>query len=94
MKFIHVAHKYNYTLTCFEQLARKTRFEARLFEPTDAPTAWNDAPELWVEMTRATSATKQRLVRADFKGPAMLQYLKRTEATFLAHAAKRMAKSA
>ena len=94
MKFIHVAHKYNYTLTCFEQLARKTRFEARLFEPSDAPTAWNDAPELWVELSRSNKSQQPRLSRAEFKGSAMLQYLKRTEASFLARTAKKPAKSA
>jgi len=94
MKFIHVAHKYNYTLTCFEQLASKTRYEARLFEPTDAPTAWNDAPELWVELTRSSNPTRSRLKRSEFKGSAMLHYLKRTEANFLAAAARKMAKSA
>jgi SAM-dependent methyltransferase len=94
MKFIHVAHKYNYTLACFEQLARMTRFEARLFEPTDAPTAWSDAPELWVELTRAASQTRGRLNRSEFKGAEMLRYLKRTEANFLARIAKKLAKSA
>ena len=94
MKFIHVAHKYNYTLTCFEQLAHKTRFQARLFEATDAPTAWNDAPELWVELTRSANPTRRRLSRPEFRGAAMLQYLKRTEANFQSQAAKKLAKSA
>ncbi len=94
MKFIHVAHKYNYTLTCFEQLAHKTQFEARLFEPTDAPTAWNDAPELWVELSRSSHSARRRLTRAEFKGAAMLEYLKRTETNFLAQAAKKLARSA
>lgn len=94
MKFIHVAHKYNYTLTCFEQLAQKTQFEARLFEPTDAPTAWNDAPELWVELTQAFNSSRRRLPRAEFRGAAMLNYLKQTEAKFLLQVAKKLAKSA
>ena len=94
MKFIHVAHKYNYTLTCFERLAYRTQFEARLFEPTNAPTAWTDAPELWVELRRSSHSARRRLTRAEFKGAAMLEYLKRTETNFLAQAAKKLARSA
>ena len=84
LKFIHVSHKYNYTLTCFEQMARKTQLEATLFHPTDTRTAWNDAPELWVELKCVRQCLHAALKPHEFKGKQMLKALKKAERAYLA----------
>ena len=83
LKFIHVSHKYNYTLTCFEQMAKKTRLDATLFEPSDTPTAWNDAPELWVELKRTKAKARPALQPHEFKGKSMIAALKNAERVYL-----------
>ncbi len=84
LKFIHVAHKYNYTLNCFEQMARKTRFEAMQFKPSDAPTAWNDAPELWIEMRKVKGFGQQPVPHYQRRGQDMLTALIKAERAYLA----------
>ena len=84
IKLIHVAHKYNYTLTCFEQMARKTRLAAKLFTPSDAPTAWNYAPELWIELSCTKGSAHQPLQPNQFKGKGMILALKKAERAYLA----------
>lgn len=83
LKFIHVSHKYNYTLTCFEQMARKTRMAAKLFQANDTPTAWSEAPELWVELNRAKRGAQPKLQPSQFQGHKMLAALKSAERVYL-----------
>jgi SAM-dependent methyltransferase len=84
MQFLHVAHKYNYSLGGLQRLAVRAGLSARRITPSSPiQTAWSTAPELWVELTAAAGSVAHNGVprRA---GRARLRYLQFTEACFRA----------
>lgn len=81
LEFLHIAHKYNFSMPGLVAIAAQAGFDARAvaFEQNLA-TPWSVAPELWVSFhlrvaDQATAAERKRLGR----GATAIAYFRRTE---------------
>lgn len=71
--FLHIAHRFNFSLTGFRMLAARAGFEVESLQQRDA----NQSPEFWAVLVRKQdSASAQNDHDA---GQKMLAYLRRTE---------------
>jgi SAM-dependent methyltransferase len=85
LRFLHVAHKFNYSTTVLEIVAPQTGLAARIrTPPAELKTAWSDMPELWMEFRKSASPTAKRPCSASRVGASVLQYLLDVEQSFLA----------
>ena len=84
LKFLHVAHKFNFTVTGLETIALGAGLAAfARIPPAQLATAWSDMPELWIEFQPAESRVPEPNPRR-IVGPIVLKYLLTTEQQFLA----------
>ena len=84
LKFLHVAHKFNYTPECLEVVAAKAGLAAATrVPPAHLRTAWSEMPELWMEFKSGGVDTPPLPPRAAC-GERVLAYLRDTERRFLA----------
>jgi SAM-dependent methyltransferase len=84
LRFLHVAHKFNYTTACLEQVAAEAGLAARAVEPPPhLKTVWSEMPELWVEFQPAAAGSRPPALPPD-GGQRVLGHLKQTEERFLA----------
>jgi SAM-dependent methyltransferase len=83
LRFLHVAHKFNYTPECLIQVAKRQNLSATVHEPpTGLTTAWSTMPELWMEFSLGPAAESSD--KPGRTGEDVLTYLKKTEAMFQA----------
>ncbi len=84
LKFLHVAHKFNYTVPCLEVVGHAVGLAAApATPPPELKTAWSEMPELWMEFRAPTGGlTTPRLPRGE--GERILNYLLNTERRHLA----------
>jgi SAM-dependent methyltransferase len=84
LRFLHVAHKYNFTPRCLEIVAAQVGLHAAaVMPPGRLTTVWSEMPELWMEFNRSANGVTQSDAR-DI-GVDVLGYLLETERRFLAH---------
>jgi SAM-dependent methyltransferase len=78
--YLHIAHKYNYSLLGLVLSARQAGLRVdQVRPPTGMPTAWSHGPELWVVVTAGRGTVPTASSMADEPGRAMLRYLRATE---------------
>jgi SAM-dependent methyltransferase len=79
LTFFHVAHKFNYTVSCLEVVGHGAGLKASAATPPPSlKTAWSEMPELWMEFRQpAGELTPPRLARGE--GDRVLDYLLNTE---------------
>jgi SAM-dependent methyltransferase len=84
LKFLHVAHKFNYTADGLRRVGAKVGLTAAAVEPpANLKTAWSEMPELWMEF-RASEEPISLPETDQSSGTRILQYLHDTEQRFLA----------
>ena len=82
LRFLHVAHKYNFTPRCLEIVAVRVGLHAAaVTPPVHLSTVWSEMPELWMEFSRSASGVV--LGNARDVGADVLGYLLETERRFL-----------
>jgi hypothetical protein len=79
LTFFHVAHKFNYTVSCLEVVGHAVGLAAaQATPPPELKTAWSEMPELWMEFRQsAGEPPTARLPRGE--GERILNYLLNTE---------------
>jgi SAM-dependent methyltransferase len=83
LRFLHVAHKYNFTPRCLEIVAAQVGLHAAAMTPPGRlTTVWSEMPELWMEFNRSANGVVQSDARD--MGGDVLRYLLETERRFLA----------
>jgi 2-polyprenyl-3-methyl-5-hydroxy-6-metoxy-1,4-benzoquinol methylase len=80
LKFIHIAHKYNFSPEGLALLSRRAGLHATHITPNDQPTGWSDMPELWMTLQQS-SGIEGEIELAD-PGARILNRLRKTEAAF------------
>jgi SAM-dependent methyltransferase len=84
LAFLHVAHKFNYTIPGLEMIARQVGLAAApRIPPSGIKTAWSKMPELWMEFRRPVAALGGP-GPVESHGQRVLDYLLETERRFLA----------
>jgi SAM-dependent methyltransferase len=82
LRFLHVAHKFNYTTAGLLAVAARAGMNAvAVNPPRDLETAWSEMPELWMEFCPASAPAES--IAPFGMGHAMLAYLQETERRFL-----------
>jgi SAM-dependent methyltransferase len=82
-KFLHVAHKFNYTAITLEVVAAQTGLSgAAVAPPSQLQTPWSEMPELWMEFRRPSEGCAQPFPQSR-QGARWLDYLVNTERRFL-----------
>lgn len=71
--FLHIAHRFNFSLTGFRMLAARAGFEVESLQQRDA----NRCPEFWAVLTHKHG--NEHAQECSESGQAMLDYLRRTE---------------
>jgi len=71
--FLHIAHRFNFSLAGFRLLAARAGFEVESLQQQDA----NQSPEFWAVLTR--SKDSMSTPQGQGAGREMLSYLRRTE---------------
>lgn len=90
LQFLHIAHKYNFTLKCLQRLGAQNDYEVLKLVPDHRlKTPWSVAPELWVQLRPfgeqpPSSSSSRRCVAATnddaaADGAKVFAYLMRTE---------------
>lgn len=71
--FLHIAHRFNFSLTGFRMIAARAGFDVEILQQRDA----NQSPEFWAVLKRQPEHEPAK----EFRGPGeqMLSYLRRTE---------------
>ena len=78
LQFLHIAHKYNFSLAGMRRLSALAGYQVRPLTPDPTiQTAHSIMPELWVELTMDTSIAAQP--EQSNQGRKMLHYLTKTE---------------
>ena len=84
--FLHIAHKYNFSVEGLRRLAVRAGLNMRRLEPDPKiQTSWSVMPELWIEFAPAAfdeSPTLPTTLEVENHGARMLNYLRRTEKLF------------
>lgn len=82
--FLHIAHKYNFSVEGLRRLASRAGFNMRTLRPDpNIQTHWSHMPELWVEFVPAAAGdTQLSATEVGTHGEKMLRYLRRTERLF------------
>ncbi len=82
MPFLHIAHKYNFTNTCFQSLAKQLRLGyKKIHLHKDFSTPWSIQPELWGEFSIANNPTNPTPSNGGV-GDSIFRYLSKTENDF------------
>jgi SAM-dependent methyltransferase len=84
LKFLHIAHKYNFSYEGLRRLAGQGSYQVRRLTPDPKiQTPTSHSPELWLEFVVDENAPGQNMKAAisggDNHGTKMLHYLRRTE---------------
>jgi SAM-dependent methyltransferase len=83
LPFLHIAHKYNFSMEGLRRLGKRTGYQVRQLRPDPRiQTPHSHMPELWVELSVAPGAIDHETAPAQTQGSygsEMLQYLKLTE---------------
>ncbi|NER80235.1 MAG: class I SAM-dependent methyltransferase [Leptolyngbya sp. SIO1D8] len=84
LMYLHVAHKYNFTVEGIKRLSQRADYSATKLEPDESmKTPWSESPELWVQImpNAETEANGNNATKPVSKatGLEMLKYLQRTE---------------
>ena len=80
LQFLHIAHKYNFTLEGLQRLSARSGYSVRRNTPDPKiQTAHSIMPELWVELMLDSGTNGSSKSETSTQGKKMLQYLKRTE---------------
>jgi SAM-dependent methyltransferase len=80
LQFLHIAHKYNFTLEGLRRLSARAGYSMRGITPDPKiQTAHSIMPELWVELMLDAKTNGLPQLETSWQGKKMLQYLKRTE---------------
>ena len=83
LRFLHVAHKFNYTAVGLETVGAAAELQAVVkTPPSELKTIWSEMPELWMEFNRSEEPVTSR--QALRQGQRVLRYLLSTEREFLA----------
>jgi SAM-dependent methyltransferase len=78
LQFLHIAHKYNFSLAGIQRLSAQAGYHVRQLHPDPSiETSHSIMPELWVELVSDTKVSA-RAERSNH-GKKVLNYLKRTE---------------
>lgn len=79
LKFLHVAHKFNFTVPCLEAVGYAAALAAKAATPPpELKTAWSEMPELWMEFRRPTAELSPPSLPPG-EGDRVLAYLLNTE---------------
>ena len=83
LMYLHIAHKYNFSLEGLRQLSGKAGYSVDKLNPDRRiKTSWSKAPELWVQLQADLNISKAQYMgdKASNKAASdMLEYLQRTE---------------
>ena len=84
LEFLHIAHKYNFTLEGLRRLGRQAGYRVRLLKPDPTlQTHCSVMPELWVEFVIDEAALRPEGISdataSISDGNGMLKYLRKTE---------------
>jgi SAM-dependent methyltransferase len=83
LRFLHIAHKFNYTASSLERIGAKAGLVASaVMPPSELQTPWSDMPELWMEFRRP-AAYELAMTAPPACGLAVLDYLRETERRYL-----------
>ncbi len=86
LMYLHIAHKYNFTLEGLQQLAHRAGCNCVPLEPDQSiKTRWAESPELWVQITPGmdgADAMNSNGGMSKTVGKETLNYLQRTERLF------------
>jgi len=77
--FLHIAHRFNFSLTGFQMLAARAGFDVEILQQRDA----NQSPEFWAVLKRQPEHEPVKALRGT--GEHMLSYLRRTEQLWSLH---------
>ncbi len=83
LRFLHVAHKFNYTPECLTRIAERLDISSSVQEPpAELETVWSNMPELWMEFSAGPATARPS--KPERTGERVLEYLQKTEALFQA----------
>ncbi|PPT09445.1 UDP-N-acetyl-D-mannosamine transferase [Geitlerinema sp. FC II] len=81
LMYLHVAHKYNFSIEGVQRLASRAGYCAEKVVPdAELETPWSKSPELWVKLCLAAATGEN--TTSEPVGTRYLKYLKRTESLY------------